>query len=127
MYAAVRMFTLCCVDSSNTSAKLRHIMSRKALVDDVLRPEVSAAILYPLEVRDGHAARVREDVRDDEHALLVENRVGAGSRRPFAPSQMIFARIFAGVLARDHVLERGRNEHVDVEREQLIVADRRRP
>ena len=35
---------------------------------------------------------------------------------PFAPSQMIFARIFRRVLARDDVLERGRQQHVDVER-----------
>ena len=45
---------------------------------------------------------------------------------PFAPSQMIFARIFAGVLARDHVLERRGQQHVDVEREQILIGDRRR-
>src|SRR2546425_8887134 len=35
----------------------------------------TAAVLYPLEVAHGHAAGVRENVRNDENALLLENLV----------------------------------------------------
>src|SRR4051812_6789156 len=38
----------------------------KLLVDDGLFPEVSLAVLHPLEVRSGHAACIGEDVRNDE-------------------------------------------------------------
>src|SRR5438874_2400145 len=47
------------------------------VVDGVLRPEVPAAVLHPLEVRHRDAAGVREDVRNDEHALLVKNGIRA--------------------------------------------------
>ena len=42
---------------------------------------------------------------------------------PFAPSQMMRALDVRRVLARDHVLERRRHEHIHVEREQLLVRE----
>ena len=42
---------------------------------------------------------------------------------PLAPSQMIRALMSRGVLAGDHVLQRGRHQHVAVQREQLLVGD----
>ncbi len=42
---------------------------------------------------------------------------------PFAPSQMILARTFDAVLAGNHVLERGRQEHVDVGQQQIVIRD----
>ena len=45
-------------------------------VDDRLAPVVAVEVLDPLEVADGHAAGVAQDVRDEEDAPVVEDRVG---------------------------------------------------
>src|SRR5262245_23474360 len=45
-----------------------------------LRPEIALERLHPLEVRDRHPTRVREDVRDHELAVLEEHLVGVGGR-----------------------------------------------
>ena len=42
----------------------------------VLLPEVLLQALHPLEVRDDDAAGVREHVREDEDAALLEDLVG---------------------------------------------------
>ncbi len=47
-------------------------------VDLLLAPEVLLEALHPLEVRDDDAACVREDVREDEHAAILEDRVRCG-------------------------------------------------
>src|SRR5215213_1647338 len=66
-------------ESEHVTEAARHDLLQTA-VDRVLRPEVAAAVLHPLEVGHGHAASVREDVGDDEDPLLVEDRVGARRR-----------------------------------------------
>src|SRR5919197_5680448 len=43
-----------------------------------LLPEVLLEALHPFEVRDDDAAGVREHVRQDEHALVLEDLVGLG-------------------------------------------------
>src|SRR5262245_48928606 len=53
----------------------------EALVDLVLGPEVAMPILDPFEVRGGDATRVGENVRDDEHAALVQMLVRVRRRR----------------------------------------------
>ena len=50
----------------------------EAVVDLVLRPEEVLQVLHPLEVADGHATGVREDVGDDGDAAFLEDRVGLG-------------------------------------------------
>ena len=45
-------------------------------------PEEALDVLHPLEVRDGHAARVREDVGEHRDPPLGEDRVGVERRRP---------------------------------------------
>ena len=51
-------------------------------------------------------------------------RCASGVVGPLAPSATILALIDRRVLLGDLILERRRDEHVDVEREQLIVLDR---
>src|SRR5436190_476171 len=51
-------------------------------VDLVLLPEVLLEALHPLEVRDDDAAGIREHVREHEHAVLLEDRVGGRRHRP---------------------------------------------
>src|SRR3989304_1920487 len=48
------------------------------LVHGRLVPEVRGPVLHPLEVADRYPARVGQDIRNDEHALLLEDFVGAG-------------------------------------------------
>src|SRR5256885_3849863 len=50
----------------------------QARVDRGLAPEQVLEVLHPLEVAHRDAAGVAEDVRDEEHALLVEDPIGFG-------------------------------------------------
>jgi hypothetical protein len=51
------------------------------LLDLVQRPVVVVGVLDLLEVRDGHAARVGQEVRKDVNALFKQNLVGFGRGR----------------------------------------------
>ena len=96
---------------------------RQPRADLVARPEQPAEVLHPLEVRDRHAAGVREDVGQDRDAALAR-----GSRRasidvgPFAPSTRSFVLEPRRVLRRHLILERGEHEDVAGQLEQLGVA-----
>src|SRR5579864_3032649 len=65
-----------------------HVLERmhhdalEPLVHGLLVPEVAAPVLHPLEVADGDAAGVGEDVGDYEDALLVEDTIGSGAGGP---------------------------------------------
>src|SRR6476469_8903148 len=48
------------------------------LVDHGLFPEVSLAILHPLEIRGGDASCVGEDVGNNEDAFFAEHVIGGG-------------------------------------------------
>src|SRR2546427_6756943 len=43
-----------------------------------LVPEVAPAVLHPFEIAHRHPTRVRQDVGDHEHALVLEDLVGGG-------------------------------------------------
>src|SRR5271169_5091618 len=61
-----------------------HVLKRRdhdvlqLLVDDRFLPEVSLAVLHPLEVGGGDAAGVGQNVGHDEHVLVGEDVVGRG-------------------------------------------------
>src|SRR3989449_7970565 len=101
-----------------------HHDALEAPVDGVLAPEVTAAVLYPLEVAHGPAAGVRENVRNDENALLLENLVGRRRRRAIRPFADDLRLDLRGVLTGDDVLGGGGHEHVTLHREQCLLADR---
>src|ERR1700737_5007842 len=66
---------------------LQHLAERprhdgfQLLVHLVLGPEERLQVLHPLEIRDGHTARVGEDIRDQEDVALAKDRVGLGGGR----------------------------------------------
>jgi hypothetical protein len=94
------------------------------VVDLVLGPEVRLQVLHPLEVRHGDAARVGQHVGDHAHAVALEHRVGVGGRRAVGALDDEARPDPVGVALVDDALEGGRDEHVDVELEQLGVGDR---
>ena len=110
--------------SRASRAKALTMISLELGVDDVLGPVVAVEVLDPLEVADGDAAGVAQDVGDQEDAALVEDR-----RRPRAssgrwrPRRRCLALIVVGVLGRDLVLEGGRDEDVALDLEELRVGD----
>ena len=55
------------------------------VLDLVPAPEQPSEILDPLEIGDGDAAGIRQDVREDDDAALGEDRVGVDGRRPVRP------------------------------------------
>jgi hypothetical protein len=62
-------------------------------------------VLRPLEVRDGHAARVQIDVGQDQDALLQEDLLGLGGRRSVGRFGDDARLHLVGVLPRDLILE----------------------
>ena len=88
-----------------------------------LLPEVLLEALHPLEVRDDDAARVGEDVRQDEHALVLEDLVRGRRDRAVRALADDLRLHLVGVVGGDHLLERARREHVAVEQQQLLVGD----
>src|SRR4029079_9846054 len=96
-------------------------------VDGGFGPEIAAAILYPFEIGHRYAAGVGEDVRDDEDALLLEDRVRTGRGRTVRALANDLRAHLPGVTARDDVLERRRGGHVHVERKQISIRERLAP
>ena len=80
------------------------------LIDDVLPPEIAHPVLHPLEVADGDAAGVGEDVGDDEDPLVVEQRIGGRRRRPVRALGDDAGAHAVRVLAGDDVLQRRRHQ-----------------
>src|SRR5262249_42501959 len=92
----------------------------KLLVDGRLLPEVSLAVLDPLEVGGGDAAGVGQDVRDDEDALVGEDLVrggGGGAGGAFADD---FGLDAGGVLAGDDVLSGGGDQDVAIGEQEFL-------
>src|SRR6266566_1967128 len=92
-------------------------------VHDLLAPVVAVQVLDPLEVADGHATRIAQDVRDHERAVLEEGDVGLGRRRAIRRLGDEPRLDVSGVAGRDLVLEGGRDEDVAVDLEDLLVVD----
>ena len=67
---------------------------------------------------------VGEDVGDDEDAALVQVLVRVGRRRAVGAFDDDLRADARRVVHRDLVLERGRNQDVDVELEELLVGQR---
>ena len=101
-----------------------HHLRLEPLVHFLLFPEISVAILDPLEVGGRDAAGVGEDVRNHEDTALVQLAMRFGGRRAVGALGDDLGLDHRGVLFGDLVLERGGDEHVDVEREELVVLDR---
>src|SRR5712692_35649 len=77
----------------------------QAPVDLVFAPEKPLPVLHPFEVADGDAARIRQNVGDHEHALLLQDFVGErrrGAVGAFAEDARLDAvRVFGGDLVLD--------------------------
>src|SRR5687768_4529301 len=93
------------------------------LIHDFLAPIVAFAILYPLEVADGHAAGIRENVGYDEYALGIQDRVGGSRGRSVRSFGNDLRLDRSGVLARYHVLEGAGCQNITLELEYLLVRD----
>src|SRR3989339_306793 len=98
----------------------------KALVDVFRLPVVHIKILDHLEVGDGYAARVTEEVGDDVDAVLVEDLIGLGGRGTVGELGDDLRPDPRGVFLGDHVFQCRGEENVHVQFEELRIADRLR-
>ena len=81
-------------------------------------------VLHLLEVGDGHTAGVGQEVGDDEAVLLAEDAVALRCRRSVRELATDLRVDVGSVLLRDDVLERGREDDVHRQLEEIRVADR---
>jgi alkylhydroperoxidase family enzyme len=103
--------------------RLAHLLL-EPLVDVLLFPEISIAILHPLEVRRRHAAGVGEDVGDDEDAFVVQELVRVRCCRPVGAFRDDLGLDERRVVHGDLILERGGNQHVNVKTPESVVRQR---
>src|SRR5580658_6424518 len=96
------------------------------VVDLAEGPEVPLDVLRPLEVADGDAARVREDVGQHGDLLLEEDLVRLGERGAVRGLGNDLRLHLVRILGRQYVLEGGRHEDVRLRLEDLFVGDRLR-
>src|SRR5208283_3886395 len=89
------------------------------LVHHRLFPEVALAVLHPLKIRSGHAARVGQNVGDDEDAFIGEDVVGGGGCRAVRAFGQNAALDAISVAAGDDILGGGRIEKKKVLDEQV--------
>src|SRR5207302_1808100 len=95
----------------------------QAFVDFAFAPKEALAILYPLEVADGDAASVAQNVGDNEYSLPLQNLVGRGGGGPVG-TLAENARLNAmGVLAGDLVFDRGGEQDVNRLEEDLLGSE----
>src|SRR5450759_707917 len=78
----------------------------EALVDLALLPEELLQVLDPLEIGDRHAARVGQDVGDQEHAFVGEDVIGFGGGRTIGSLSHDPGSQLGGVVAGDGALQR---------------------
>src|SRR5690348_10027997 len=90
----------------------------------VLLPEEGLEVLDPLEVGHDHAAGVGDDVRHEEDAPVVQDRIRLGRDRGVRALGDQPRPDATRVLDVDDVLHRGRHEHGDGQLEELGVGDR---
>src|SRR6185295_4993903 len=96
----------------------------EAPVHGVLVPEVAAAVLDPLEIAHGHAAGVRQNVGNDENALLLENLVGGGGGGTVGALADDLRLYLRSVLTGDDVLRGRGHQHVALHREERVLVHR---
>ena len=104
---------------SNASASLSASFARISSAS----PEQATEVLHPLEVRDGDAAGVREDVRQHEDAALGEDRVRLDRGRAVGALRDESRMDAAGVVLGHLILARRQHEDVARQLEQLGVRD----
>src|SRR4051812_2287987 len=96
-------------DVPDAVERVGHLVGEPA-ADLVAVPEEAAEVLHPFEVRDGDAARVREDVGQHQDAALGEDPVPVDRRRPVRALCDELAPEAPRVRTRDLVLTRGHHE-----------------
>src|SRR5271157_424214 len=84
----------------------------KALVDFALAPEKTLAVLNPLEVTDGNAAGIAENIGDGENTLCVDDGVGLPGGGAVGTFAKDFGLDLMSILLGDLVLNRGGDEHI---------------
>src|SRR5579883_907546 len=95
----------------------------KTLVHNVERPVITATVLYPLEVANGHATRICENIRNDKYSFRFEYRIGTRRRRAIRALDDELGLNVMSVTLRNAVFAGRRYEHITVKRKKLFVRD----
>ena len=86
-------------------------------------PEKALQVLYPLEVADGHATCIGQDIRHNRNAAIIEDMVCLWRRRTIGSlndqTGLDAGRIFLRYL----ILKSGRHQHITWQRQQFRVRD----
>src|SRR6185503_13147375 len=96
----------------------------ETLVHFLLAPEVTVAVLHPLEIRRRHAGAVGENVGHDKDATLRQVLGGIGRRRAIGAFDDHLGLDLRSVVDGDLVLERRRDQDVDIRLEDVRALQR---
>ena len=95
------------------------------LVDNLFfSPEIAVQILHPFKIADSYAAAISQDIRDNEHALFLENLVCLRSGRSVGALNNNACAHVCGILLRQLQLNSARSQHSDLHRQQLRISNR---
>src|SRR5207302_2973451 len=84
-------------------------------------PEIRLDVLHPLEVGDHHAAGVDQDVRQDQHAAVVEHEISIRVHWSVGALGDDTGANLVCVVAGDLRFERSRGAQVEVQGKELVV------
>src|SRR4029077_8469033 len=93
----------------------------QARVDFVDVPHKAFLVLYPFEIADGDATGVGKNVRQNGDAAAGEDFVGMGRGGPVGGFSDDASFDGFGVVQRDDVFERCRDQNVALHGEQLVI------
>ncbi len=95
----------------------------QSLMDQIQRPVEIVSVLDLLKVANCDAAGVAQEVGYDIGALFVQNLVGFRSGRTVGQLSTDFGFDIGRVGLSDYILQRRREEHHDVQFQQLFIGD----
>ena len=93
------------------------------LVDLSFVPPELLDVLHPFEVRNGHAARVAEDIGNDEDVAAAKDLVRLRRGRPIRAFGENLTLNLGGVFAGDLAFESGGNQDRTGKRQQFLAAN----
>src|SRR5712691_1215877 len=112
-----------CVRITAKIVEARNHRFLKALVDDVLAPEIAHPVLYPFKIRDRYSSSIGQNVRDDEDSLLMQHLIRSGGGWTIRTLSKNLTLDLVRVLRSNLIFCSRRNQDVALQLQEFAVCD----